>query len=49
MNIICLRCVGTTKGDFSRSELVDLMLGASFSNHPKHALRCAPNVAIHWK
>ena len=26
-----------------------LRLGASFSNHPMHALRCAPNVAIHWK
>jgi hypothetical protein len=26
-----------------------LRLGASFSNHPKHALNFAPNVAISWK
>jgi len=26
-----------------------LGLGASFSNPPKHPLRCALNVAIHWK
>jgi hypothetical protein len=31
------------------NSLFGLRLGASFSNHPKHALRCAPNVAIHWK
>lgn len=26
-----------------------LRLGVSFSNHPKHALKFAPNVAISWK
>ncbi|CAI8724382.1 hypothetical protein [Pseudomonas sp. IT-P291] len=43
------RCLGTAAGEFLRGGLLDLRLGASFSNHPKHALRCAPNVAIHWK
>jgi len=26
-----------------------LRLGASFSNHPKHALKYAQNVAIRWR
>lgn len=26
-----------------------LKLGASFPNHPKHALKYAPELAIHWK
>ena len=35
--------------DFPRRELSSVRLGASFSNHPKHALRFAPDVAMHWK
>ncbi|WP_460138654.1 hypothetical protein [Pseudomonas sp. H2_D07] len=31
------------------NSLFGLRLGASFSKHPMHALKCAPNVAIHWK
>ena len=31
------------------NSLFGFRLGASFSKHPMHALRCAPNVAIHWK
>ena len=39
---------GLGETDLERRLLV-LRLGASFSNHPKHALKYAPNVAMHWK
>lgn len=39
---------GLGESDFERG-LLGLRLGASFSNHPKHALKYAPECAIHWK
>jgi hypothetical protein len=41
--------LGAVAYKFSEKGLWDHRLGASFSNHPKHALRFAPDVAMHWK
>lgn len=36
-------------GESRCRRLLGLRLGVSFSNHPKHALKYAPNAAISWK